>query len=162
MSGPSPAGAAVIMGVRISWTTPRSSTTSSTLYCARKSSASSSKIGVRVSSAQIFRVASAAGSVAGCSVAAGSVAGGSVTAGSVAAGSVAGADVGAAPPHADSKRPSTVMNENSVPGFFMASLLLFEIQILNVAIAIVALQTVGKIHPMIYFDYREQAWKRLA
>jgi len=60
-----------------------------------------------------------AGSVASGSVADGAVAGGSVAAYSVAAG------VGSAPPHADSKSPNTVMNDNSVI-FFISLLLLFR------------------------------------
>jgi hypothetical protein len=54
-------------------------------------------------------------------VAAGSVAAGSVAGGCVAAGGSVCAGV-AAPPHADSKSPSTLMNENNVTNLFIALL----------------------------------------
>jgi hypothetical protein len=59
----------------------------------------------------------------------------------------------AAPPHADNKSPSTVMNENSVTIFFMALLLLFGFYFLTVN---------GHYFPIVYFDYREWHNKRLA
>jgi hypothetical protein len=114
-------------------------------------------MGVRVSSAQILKVATGSGTAVG-----GTSVGSGTAVGSCTGSSGAAVGVAAPPPHADSKSPSTVMNENSVTNFFMALLLLFGILILKVAMEITIPLRVGTIHPMFYFDYRERLCKRLA